>query len=274
MELRDELIELRKSTGMNRKEFATYFEIPYRTVQDWELGNRQMPAYLLRLMAYKVRMEQMSRENMDKKGIIFDMDGTLWDSAEGVAKSWTEVVNREYDKSRVITEEEIQGVMGLTMDKIAERLFPELTEKARLTLLEQCCKEENDYLRIHGGKLYPELEETLTRLKKEYDLYIVSNCQSGYIEAFLDHYGFWKYFSDIECFGNNGLQKGENIRRLADRNGLTKAVYVGDIQGDYDATMAAGLLFIHAAYGFGTIAQEVPAIHRFKELTEVVKEVL
>ena len=39
---------------------------------------------------------------MDKKGIIFDMDGTLWDSAEGVAKSWTRIVNAEYDKERVI----------------------------------------------------------------------------------------------------------------------------------------------------------------------------
>ena len=209
-----------------------------------------------------------------KKGIIFDMDGTLWDSAEGVAKSWTRIVNREYDKTRVITVEDIHSVMGKTMDKIAEALFPELSEEPRLELLDKCCKDENAYLREHGGVLYPALEETLTELKKDYHLYIVSNCQSGYIEAFLDHYGFGHYFEDIECFGNNGLQKGENIRRLAGRNGLTKAVYVGDIQGDYDATMEAGLPFIHAAYGFGTIAREVPAIQAFEELPEVVKRVL
>lgn len=210
---------------------------------------------------------------MNKTGIIFDMDGTLWDSAEGVARSWTRVVNTEYDEERVITEEEIQGVMGKTMDKIAELLFPELEEQARLTLLEHCCRDENEYLRMYGGKLYPDLEKTLIELKKEYELYIVSNCQSGYIEAFLEHYGFEKYFSDIECFGNNGLQKGENIRRLTERNGLIKAVYVGDIQGDYDATMAAGLPFIHAAYGFGTVVQKTPVIHCFKELIGVAKEV-
>lgn len=211
---------------------------------------------------------------MGKKGIIFDMDGTLWDSAEGVAKSWTRIVNREYDKSRVITVDDIHGVMGKTMDKIAEVLFPELEERTRLDLLEKCCNDENAYLREHGGILYPDLEETLTDLKKEYHLYIVSNCQSGYIEAFLDYYGFWDYFEDIECFGNNGLQKGENIRRLADRNGLTEAVYVGDIQGDYDATMEAGLTFIHAAYGFGTVAQETAKIFSFRELLRVVKEVV
>ncbi|MBQ3028837.1 MAG: HAD family hydrolase [Lachnospiraceae bacterium] len=209
-----------------------------------------------------------------KKGIIFDMDGTLWDSAEGVAKSWTRIVNKEYDRNREITVEEIHGVMGKTMDKIAEILFPEQPEQERLELLEKCCNDENAYLREHGGVLYPELEETLAELKKEYHLYIVSNCQSGYIEAFLAHYGFGHYFEDIECFGNNGLQKGENIRRLAERNHLTAAVYVGDIQGDYDATMEAGLPFIHAAYGFGTIAQETPAIDCFRDLVKVVKMVL
>lgn len=57
MDLKDELIELRKKTGMNKKQFAEYFGIPYRTLQDWELGNRRMPDYLLRLMVYKVQAE-------------------------------------------------------------------------------------------------------------------------------------------------------------------------------------------------------------------------
>lgn len=57
MEIKRRLIELRSSTGMNRREFADYFEIPYRTVQEWELGNRKIPEYLLRLMEYKVRIE-------------------------------------------------------------------------------------------------------------------------------------------------------------------------------------------------------------------------
>lgn len=62
MDLGKQLIALRKNTGMNRKEFAEYFQIPYRTMQDWELGNRQMPEYLLRLMAYKIQMEKIETE--------------------------------------------------------------------------------------------------------------------------------------------------------------------------------------------------------------------
>jgi putative transcriptional regulator len=48
---------------MNRREFAEYFEIPYRTVQDWELGNRRMPYYLLRLMVYKVDKENLAKQD-------------------------------------------------------------------------------------------------------------------------------------------------------------------------------------------------------------------
>ena len=208
-----------------------------------------------------------------KKGIIFDMDGTLWDSAANVAESWNLAIKQDGSVDKKLTEQDIQGVMGKTMDVIADILFPELEKEARMKLLDQCCSMENDYLREHGGVLYPKLEETLSELKEKYPLYIVSNCQSGYIEAFLDHYGFRKYFEDIECYGNNLKQKGDNIRLLADRNGLTEAVYVGDIQGDYDASCHAGVGFIHAAYGFGTIAADVPEIHTFEELTETAKVV-
>ena len=211
---------------------------------------------------------------MEKSGIIFDMDGTLWDSAKAVADSWTEVVAREYTPERVITEEEIKSVMGLTMDKLAARIFPELLEEKRLQLLEVCGREENEYLRTHGAIVYPQVEETFQKLKEKYHLYIVSNCQSGYIEAFLEYYGYGKYIEDTECYGNNGLVKGENIRKVAERNHLTKAVYVGDIQGDYDASMQAGVEFIHAGYGFGTVDANVPEIAAFAELPEVVKSVL
>ena len=65
MEAKDELRILRESTGMNRKEFCEYFEIPYMTETDWELGNRRVPQYLLRLIAYKIQMEKLT-DNRNK----------------------------------------------------------------------------------------------------------------------------------------------------------------------------------------------------------------
>ena len=187
-----------------------------------------------------------------KKGIIFDMDGTLWDSAEQVAQSWTLALQQCGYKDAVVTKEDMYRTMGRTMDKIAEMLFPFTQGKERETLLTTCCKVENDYLREHGGMLYPDLRKTMEQLKKMgYHLYIVSNCQAGYIEAFLDY-----------------------IHLLYEKNKLDAAVYVGDIQGDYDATMEAGLPFIHAAYGFGEIAKPVEKIDTLSDLVDVVGKVL
>ena len=86
-----------------------------------------------------------------------------------------------------------------------------------------------------GRNLYPDLEETLEKLSKQYHLYIVSNCQTGYIEDFISCSGTWSFFEDFECFGNTGKAKGENIRLLVRRSGLDSAVYVGDTQGDYNS---------------------------------------
>jgi len=66
-DLKEDLISLRATTEMNRREFAEYFGIPYRTMQDWELGNRKMPEYLFRLMAYKVEMEKLKKKAKKKK---------------------------------------------------------------------------------------------------------------------------------------------------------------------------------------------------------------
>lgn len=209
------------------------------------------------------------KNNICKRGIIFDMDGTLWDSAENVALSWNLAIEKSGMRQKSLTREDIQNVMGKTMDQIADILFAELGKEARMRLLTECCRMENDYLRANGGELYDGVEDTWKELKKDYLLFIVSNCQKGYIEAFLDHYRLWDYITDIECYGNTLKQKGDNIRLVAERNGLDQAVYVGDIQGDYDASRQAGVGFIHAAYGFGTIDGEVPRISRFSELTEI-----
>lgn len=208
-----------------------------------------------------------------KKGIIFDMDGTLWDSSKNVARSWDEVISYETDNKLCVTVEDIQNVMGHTMTEIAEMLFSDLGKEEANLLMDKCCDYENEYLGRHGGVLYPKVEETLALLSKNYPLYIVSNCQDGYIEAFLKFYDFSRYFVDTECFGRTKKDKGSNIALLALRNQLDDAVYVGDIQGDYDSSKKAGVKFVHAAYGFGRIEERVPFIREFAELPQVLSQV-
>ena len=70
--LSEQFIKIRESSGMNRKEFAEYLNIPYRTMQDWELGKSSMPKYVLELIDFKVKQELLpkARENPKKDSVI------------------------------------------------------------------------------------------------------------------------------------------------------------------------------------------------------------
>lgn len=202
--------------------------------------------------------------------IIFDMDGTLWDSSANVAASWNAAVKWLSDKR--FTAEDIQSVMGLPMDKIAERFFNTETEETRIKIMERCCEGENVYLREHGGDIYPDTVPVFKELSKYCRLFIVSNCQAGYIEAFLDYYGLWEYITDRLCWGDNELPKSENIRIIMQRNGMESAVYVGDTQTDCDSTYAAGAKFAFAAYGFGSADRYDIKLNRLSDLPEMLKK--
>ena len=209
-----------------------------------------------------------------KKGIIFDVDGTLWDSSVQVAQSWQVAAEKLLNGPRPITPDLISRNMGKNMKDFGDALFPDLPPAKRLEVMEACMEYENQYLEDHPGILYPQVAEVLQQLSWKYKLFIVSNCQKGYIEAFLDYYQLNEYISDKESFGGTGLPKGENIRLVCERNHLERAVYLGDIEGDYRSACMAGIPFIHAAYGFGTISDPVPAIHSLRELPEAAAEVL
>lgn len=211
-------------------------------------------------------------------GIIFDLDGTLWDSSEQVAGAWSVILSRRSETDKrvrsLVTGEDMRGYMGKTMEVIAALMLPDTDEKTRLEIMDECGEYENEYLSGHGGKLYPDLERELDRLSKSFKLFIVSNCQSGYIETFLEYHKLCKYFADFECPGGTGLAKAENIRIIMERNSLDRAVYVGDTQGDLDASDSAGVPFIHAAYGFGTVNREVPAVNSFSGIFEAAEKIL
>lgn len=202
--------------------------------------------------------------------IIFDMDGTLWDSSANVAESWNAAVSGLSD--RRFTAADIQSVMGMPMDAIAMRFFPDMPEETRQKIMERCCDGENDYLREHGGELYPDTAPALAELSKTCRLFIVSNCQAGYIEAFLDYYGLWEHITDRLCWGDNGLSKEENIRLIMRRNGIENALYVGDTQTDCDSAYGAGARFAFAAYGFGNADRYDIRLERLAELPEKLKK--
>lgn len=206
-----------------------------------------------------------------KKGIIFDLDGTLWNSTEQVVKAWNRVLEDCNDTNYRMSAEDLQKLMGKTIKEIASIIFREVSEQRALEIVKHCCLVELIYLEKHGGVLYPNLEETLNNLNKNYNLYIVSNCQEDYIETFLNYHKLGRYFSDYENHGRTSLPKGENIKLVIERNNIDKAVYVGDTQSDYDAAELAGIPFIHARYGFGKINLKTSFINNINELPQILQ---
>ncbi len=201
--------------------------------------------------------------------IIFDLDGTMWDSSEQVLKVWNEVTSKSSDIKKEITLEDLESVMGLQIKEIGERFFPYLSKKRQEEILKECCDMECKYLKENGGKLYEELEKTLNILMSKYKLFIVSNCGCGYIESFLEAHKLDKYFSDFENPGRTGLTKGENIKVIISRNNLKSPIYVGDTQGDRNAARVAEIPFVYASYGFGKVEDYDYKISKFNNLLEL-----
>lgn len=56
------LKKIREELGMNRTDFSRYVGIPLRTLEEWEAGRRQMPDYVLRLIAYYTKIQQLITE--------------------------------------------------------------------------------------------------------------------------------------------------------------------------------------------------------------------
>ncbi len=206
-----------------------------------------------------------------KPMLIFDLDGTLWDSAENVAKSWNIVFSREDPSLPPLTKDDIHSVMGMTMREIQDVLQPALPDGRRDAVFSECCTFEVEYLREHGGDPYPGLRPVMEQLKRlGYPLAIVSNCQRGYVDAFIRSVGVSDLFCDYEEWERTGLAKGENIRLVMQRNGADRAVYIGDTQKDRDAARLAGIPFIHASYGFGSVDSADAVICSLSDLPAVI----
>lgn len=201
------------------------------------------------------------------KDIIFDVDGTLWDTTDVVAKAWNKAVEKTKVNREAITGDLLKKEFGKPMNVIADDLFPELDEETKQEIMRVCCEYEHGFLEAACTEemLYEGVRETFAALAKRCRICIVSNCQCGYIELFLQKTGLEDCVTDIECYGNTLKSKGENIKAVVLRNHLEDPVYVGDTAGDYEASVEAGVPFILAAYGFGDAA-DVPAIGSIKEL--------
>ena len=129
---------------------------------------------------------------------------------------------------------------------------------------------EDRYLQENECNIgYPRVKETMEALAKSHRLFIVSNSQKGYPELCMEKMGLTPYIRGHLCFGDTGTSKGQTIRTLMARHGIENCAYIGDTQGDYEATVEAGIPFIWAAFGFGTPDGYAAKVDAFEDLLKL-----
>lgn len=205
--------------------------------------------------------------------VIFDLDGTLWNATESVTKGFQAAKNSVSYIEQDITLADVQAVTGQPYEAVYEKLFPSLPVEKRQEFKALCAQHELGGVEQYGGTLYPELESTLRYLQEQgYRLFIVSNCQRGYIEAFFQHSQLESYFEGHQCFGTKNLPKFQNILEVIEQYQLQAPVYVGDTRSDFEASQKSGIPFIFATYGFGEVPAEEAAmrIDSFTDLRQLL----
>ncbi|MDF2587972.1 MAG: Haloacid dehalogenase domain protein hydrolase [Anaerocolumna sp.] len=202
--------------------------------------------------------------------IIFDLDGTLWDATDAAAKVWRDVAKKYPEVTDEITADKLKKLYGLPLEEIAVKLLLSAKKETAIAIMRESIVKQCPYIEEVGGILYPNLEVTLKELKKKYKIFIVSNCEEGYIQCFLNAHGLHEYFEDFEYPGRSGVLKADNIRLIIKRNNLVNPVYVGDTLGDATATREAGIPFVFARYGFGHVDDYDYVIDSVEELLNIL----
>ena len=204
---------------------------------------------------------------MKYESLIFDIDGTLWDSRALVAEGYNIQLKAEGLDHLCVTAEDLKPLCGKVMTEIADVILASIDPKDRYDLMERCMETEIKYLFENECKIgYPGILETLRELAKHYRLFIVSNSQCGYPELCMDKLGLTPYIEGHMCFGDTGTSKGKTIRTLMQKHNIENCAYIGDTQGDYEATVEADVPFIWATYGFGVPEGYADRIDEFAEL--------
>ena len=139
------------------------------------------------------------------------------------------------------------------MEAIGISLFPEYPAEEAVRIIRRACDIENEWLAVHHAALYDGVLNTLKTLSAKMPLFIVSNCQGGYIEVMKETTGLTPYITDHLCPDDTGHAKASNIRAIVEKHNLKSPIYVGDTQGDLNASREAGVKFVFASYGFGQV---------------------
>ena len=216
---------------------------------------------------YLCGMEKQQIDWSRTDGLIFDMDGTLWDAVDTYARIWNEVFLRAGREVHV-TRESLIGNIGIPIPRILDNLFPNIAPEEAARFSKELADEEPALLSRYGGTPYPGVVSGLERLSHKYKLFLVSNCDTHTLPIFMSCIGITPFITEAVSYGDTHKPKGDNMLLLKAKYGLQQPLYMGDIEADGQETHRAGLPFVYARYGFGHTDDYELAFDSFDDFTE------
>ena len=205
--------------------------------------------------------------------VIFDIDGTLWDTRAIVARGYNVELQRMGRPDKCMDAEFLTSLFGKTAAEIADVIFFDYPEDQRMERILRCMDTERQVMADDPCQVaFPHVVETLRALKEKYRLFLVSNCEKGYPELLIEKLGLEEVFEAHLCHGDTHLPKGDTIRILMERHGIRNAVYLGDTQGDRNACQKAGIPSLFCTYGFGTPDGWDAAVDSFRDLPGILEQ--
>ena len=202
------------------------------------------------------------------KTIIFDLDGTLWQTTESYPYAYRRLCEF-YGLPVTFSDDEIRACLGVKLDQFLPKLFPTVEDQRALAY--RAMGYSIEYLTKNPeGCCYEGVRDVLETLSRSYRIYIVSNCLDAYVETFLRFSGTGDLISGYYTIESG--EKREHIERIAKENG-GKALFVGDSDDDFLSVRdCESVLFCYASYGYKDCDSYAYRIDRLTDLPRVVGE--
>lgn len=203
--------------------------------------------------------------------IIFDLDGTLWETIEATYEA-TNIVISKQEKLKPITKQTIIKGMGLSTIENAKNYMPYVSIEDGIKYMKEISEKTSEIINKDNVTIYDGVDETIKKISKKYKLGIITNNRDEYAKAFLNISNLNEYFIDYMGAASYDITKGEAIKQMVQKHKEKENYYVGDIKKDMEATEYAGIEFIHAKYGFEPSLKTKKYIKNIKELPQILKK--
>lgn len=193
-----------------------------------------------------------------KTNLIFDLDGTLWNTEKSYYYAFLKFFEKHPELSRYTSIDNVKLFKGITMDKMAPYLFPTLSKSDQEKSMLECLLYSCEYLKKEEN-VKVEVIDVVKKLSNSFNIYMVSNCPNEYVQIFFEKTSLKNYFKDIINLGGftktSDLDKGNNLNKIIEKHNLDKknTYFIGDNDIDFISSKYAKINFIHLTYEMDNI---------------------